>query len=53
MRWLRLMLIKIIWKFVRPKAVLTLKPGEMKRLDDRLVVEKTLDGRIVLYEVEE
>ena len=51
MRSLRLMLIKIIWKSIKPKLTLTLKPGEIRKLSDELIVEKTLDGRIILYEV--
>ena len=31
--------------------IIKLKRGEIKRLSDRLLVEKTLDGKIILYEV--
>lgn len=52
LKLLNRLLIRIIWKFVRPKAVLTLKPGEVRKLNDELIVEKTPDGRIIIYEVE-
>ena len=45
--------LKKLWKSIEPKLVLTLKPGEIRRIDDKLIVEKTPDGRIVFYEVVE
>ena len=42
-------LIKM-WKSIKPKHIV-LKPGEVRKLSDDLIVEKTSDGRIVLYEV--
>ena len=43
-------IIKML-KSIEPKVTLTLKPGEIKRLDDNLIVEKTVDGKIVFYEI--
>jgi len=48
---LKLAMLRIIWASTKPSAVFTLKPGEIRRIDDRLIVEKTADGRILLYEV--
>ena len=31
--------------------ILSLKPGEVKKISGNLLVEKTIDGKIVLYEV--
>lgn len=42
--------VKTLWEQIKPK-VITLKPGELKKLSDKLIVEKTIDGRIILYEV--
>ena len=36
---------------LQPTAVVRLKPGEVRRVSENLLVEKTSDGRIVLYEV--
>jgi len=47
----RLEMLRTIWASTKPSAVLTLKPGEIRRISDRLIVEKTADGRILLYEV--
>jgi len=49
----RLAVLRILWVLTKPKAVLSLKPGEIKKVDDKLIAEKTSDGKIVLYEVVE
>ena len=46
-------LTALLWKSIKPRGALSLKPGEIKRVSDDLLVEKTVDGRIVLYEVVE
>jgi len=43
-------MLKTLWSSTKPN-VISLKPGEVRRVDDRLIVEKTGDGRIILYEV--
>jgi len=48
---MRFTMLRTIWALTKPKIILSLKPGEIRRIDDRLIVEKTSDGRILLYEV--
>lgn len=48
----KLEMIKLIWRLIEPKIV-RLKPGEIVRVSESLLVEKTKDGKIVLYEVTE
>lgn len=48
---LTLTLVRFLWKSIKPREVLSLKPGEIRKISDNLLVEKTNDGRIVLYEV--
>jgi len=43
--------LRTIWSLIKPKIILSLKPGEIRRINDRLIVEKISDGRILLYEV--
>jgi len=43
-------ILKVLWPLVEPEYVL-LKPGEIKKIDDKYIVEKTSDGKIVLYEI--
>lgn len=50
-RLLILSLVKVLWRSIRPKMILSLKPGEVKKISGNLLVEKTIDGKIVLYEV--
>ncbi|RLG77600.1 MAG: hypothetical protein DRO14_02095 [Thermoprotei archaeon] len=52
-RLLILSLVKVLWKSIRPKIVLSLRPGEVKKISGNLLVEKTIDGKIILYEVTE
>ena len=40
---------EVVWKSIKPKIV-KLKDGEIKRLDENLIVEKIGD-KIVLYEI--
>lgn len=40
-----------IWKQIEP-IVVELKPGELKRVGNR-IVEKTEDERIIIYEIED
>ena len=42
--------LRTMWLLIRPKATLSLKPGETRELGDGLMVEKTGDGKIILYE---
>jgi len=51
LRSLMSVLARILWKLITPKVVLSLKPGEVRRISVDLLVEKTKDGRIILYEV--
>ena len=44
-------LIKALWRSIEPRRALSLRPGEIRRISSNLLVEKTLDGRIILYEV--
>ena len=44
-------LIKALWKSIEPRRAPPLQPGEIRRISSNLLVEKTLDGRIILYEV--
>ena len=44
-------LIKALWRSIGPRRALSLRPGEIRRLNSNLLVEKTLDGKIILYEV--
>ncbi|BEP18028.1 hypothetical protein PYJP_13800 [Pyrofollis japonicus] len=46
-------LAKALWKQVRPREIASLRPGEIRRLSRDLIVEKTGDGRIIIYEIEE
>jgi len=39
-----------VWKQIEP-TVVELKPGELRKLDNKRIVEKTEDGKIVIYEV--
>ncbi len=32
-------------------TIIKLKPGSIKKLDENMIIEKTLDGKIILYEV--
>jgi len=43
-------ILKVLWPLVEPEYVL-LKPGEIKKIGDKYIVEKTSDGKIVLYEI--
>jgi len=43
--------LKEVWKQVEPVAV-SLRPGELRRVGN-WIVEKTEDGRIVIYEIED
>jgi len=49
----RSLMLKVLWRSIKPKGVLTLRPGEVRKIGDNLLVEKTSDGRIILYEVVE
>jgi len=51
LRDLKLAMLRTLWALIMPKAVVSLKPGEIKKINDKLIVEKTSDGKIVLYEV--
>lgn len=42
--------IKRLMATLKPEKIIRLKPGEMRRIDDNLVIEMTEDG-IVIYEV--
>jgi len=46
-------LVRALWKSIKPKGALSLRPGEIKKISDNLLAEKTTDGRIILYEVVE
>jgi len=48
---LMLVLVSILWKSIKPKEIISLRPGEIRRVSDKLLVEKTSDGKIILYEV--
>ena len=50
---LMLALARVLWKSIKPRGVLSLRPGEIKRVSGNLLAEKTSDGRIILYEVVE
>jgi len=39
-----------LWKQIEPTVVLELKPGEKKQVG-KLIVEKTEEGDIVIYEL--
>lgn len=43
--------MKFLWELIKPKEVLSLKPCEIKKISNNLLVEKTSDGRIILYEI--
>jgi len=42
--------LKRVWKQVEPVAV-SLRPGELRRIGN-WIVEKTEDGKIIVYEIE-
>ena len=44
-------LIRALWRSIEPRRALSLRPGEIRRISSNLLVEKTLDGKIILYEV--
>jgi len=41
--------LKKIWKQIEP-VVVNLQPGELRRVDN-LIVEKTENGKIIVYEI--
>jgi len=43
-------ILRVLWPLVEPEYAL-LKPGEIKKIGDKYIVEKTSDGKIVLYEI--
>jgi len=36
---------------MKPTIEIKLEPGSIKRINDKLIVEKTKDGEIIIYEV--
>jgi hypothetical protein len=45
----RLKMARKLMDTLKPKAI-RLKPGQLKRIDKDLIVEKTSDGKITIYE---
>lgn len=43
--------IKSVWKTIKPNVVLHIEPGEVRKISHNLLVEKTYDNRIILYEI--
>ena len=43
--------VKAMLESIEPKVFLQLRPGEIRRISDNLLAEKTSDGRIILYEI--
>ena len=43
-------ILRVLWPLVEPEYI-QLKPGEIKKIGDKYIVEKTSDGKIVLYEI--
>jgi len=41
--------LKRVWKQIEP-VVVNLQPGELRQIDN-LIVEKTKDGKIIVYEI--
>ena len=51
LRYIMFAMLRTLWSSIKPKVALSLKLGEIRRISDKLIVEKTSDGKIVLYEV--
>jgi len=47
----KLAMLKTLWSSIKPKVILQLEPGEIRRINDKLIVEKASNERILLYEV--
>jgi hypothetical protein len=48
---LSIFLLRLLLKVVKPSVIIQLKPGAVERIDEKLLVEKTRDGRIIIYEI--
>jgi hypothetical protein len=44
-------ILRLLLRIIKPSVTAELKPGTVVKIDEKLIAEKTRDGRIIIYEV--
>ncbi len=44
-------ILRLLFKVIKPSVIIQLRPGAVEKIDEKLIVEKTRDRRIIIYEV--